>query len=164
MGIIGLCFFTPFGEAPSSDGAVILGGLFNVHQLLENSKGQCGKLDTKGLGRAMAMIFAIEAINNNSNLLPNVTLGYDLQDYCENTTKAVEITFGIMQDKTCSNKTRTSMETKSPLMALIGPFESRTALSINAFLQMLDVPAISGTTTSPELSSNTYSHWYRTAP
>ena len=165
LGIIGLCFFIPLVKAVSRDGDIILGGLFNVHQLLENSKGQCGELDTKGLGRAMAMIFAIETINNSSNLLPNVTLGYDLRDYCENTTKAMEITFAIMQDKTCSNKTRTlRMETKSPLMALIGPFESRTALAINAFLQMLDVPAISGTTTSPELSSNTYSHWYRTAP
>ena len=163
LGIIGLFFFTVL-KAVSRDGDVILGGLFNVHQFLENSKGQCGELDTKGLGRAMAMIFAIETINNNSNLLPNVTLGYDLRDYCENTTKAMEITFGLMQDKTCSNKTRTTMETKSPIMALIGPFESRTALAINGFVQMLDVPAISGTTTSPELSSNTYNHLYRTAP
>ena len=163
MGIIGSFFFT-LVKAVSRDGDVILGGLFNVHQFLENSKGQCGELDTKGLGRTMAMIFAIETINNNPNLLPNVTLGYDIRDYCENTTKAMEITFGLMQDKTCSNKTRTRMETKSPIMALIGPFESRTALAINGFLQMLDVPAISGTTTSPELSSNTYNHLYRTAP
>ena len=56
------------------------------------------------------------------------------------------------------------MEMKSPIMALIGPFESSTALSINGFLQMLDVPAISGTTMSPELSSNAYDHLYRTTP
>ena len=163
MGIIGLWFFAVV-QAVSKDGDVILGGLFNVHQFpAENSTGQCGELDTKGLGRAMAMIFAIETINNNSNLLPNITLGYDIRDYCENTTKAVEMTFWLIKDRTCSNITR-SMETKSPLIALIGPYESRTALAINGFLQILDVPAISGTTTSPELNSITYSHWYRTAP
>ena len=163
MAVIGLWFFT-VAQSVSKDGDVILGGLFNVHQFPENSKGQCGELDTKGLDRAMAMIFAIETINNNSNLLPNITLGYDMRDYCENTTKAMEMTFGLIKDRTCSNITRTKMETKRPLIALIGPFESRTAIAINGFLQILDVPAISGTTTSPELNSNTYSHLYRTVP
>ena len=164
MAIIGLCFFTVV-QAVFKDGDVILGGLFNVHQFpTEKSKGQCGELDTKGLGRAMAMIFAIETINKNSSLLPNITLGYDLRDYCENVTKAMEITFGLIKDKTCYNITCSKMEMKTPIMALIGPFESHTALALNGFLLMLDVPAISGATTSPELSSNTYNHFYRTAP
>ncbi|XP_078383324.1 extracellular calcium-sensing receptor-like [Oculina patagonica] len=151
-------------QAAYQDGDVIIGGLFNVHQLQENSKGQCGELDMKGLGRAQAMIFTIDTINKNSKLLPNITLGYDIRDYCENVTKATQVTYELVQDKCCSNETRKKLKIRNSIMALIGPYESRTALVIGGFLQMLNVPAVSGTTTSPELSSHYYKHLYRTAP
>ena len=151
-------------QAAYKDGDIILGGLFNVHQLQGNSKGQCGELDMKGLGRAQAMIFAIETINKESKLLPNITLGYDIRDYCENITKATQMTYEIIRDKGCFNKTQSGMINRNSVAALIGPYESRTALVIGGFLQMINVPGISGTTTSPELSSYSYKHLYRTVP
>lgn len=151
-------------QAAYKNGDVILGGLFNVHQLHENSKGQCGELDTKGFGRAQAMIFTIETINKNPKLLPNITLGYDIRDYCENVTKATQMTYELIQGKSCSNKTQSEIERINSAIALIGPYESRTALVIGGILQMLNVPGVSGTTTSPELSSYTYKHLHRTAP
>ncbi|KAJ7379454.1 hypothetical protein OS493_016696 [Desmophyllum pertusum] len=166
VAILSLWFFSVVQSA-YKDGDVILGGLFNIHsrhQLQENSNGQCGELDTKGIGRAQAMIFAIESINNDSNLLPNITLGYDIRDYCENTTKATQMTYELMKNKYCASITRNNTNNTKPIMVLIGPFESRTALVIGGILQMLNVSGISGTTTSPELSSYNYKHLYRTAP
>ncbi|XP_078384113.1 extracellular calcium-sensing receptor-like [Oculina patagonica] len=150
-------------QAPYKHGDVILAGLFNAHKLQGTSEGQCGDIDNHGVGRAEAMIFAIEKINNDSNLLPNISLGYDIRDYCENVTKASRLTYELLKDQCGANVTQNKLKKKS-IVALIGPFESRTALVIGGFLQMLNVSAISGTTVSPELSSYTYKHLYRTVP
>jgi len=146
-------------QAPYLEGDVVLGGLFVIH--LENSEGQCMDIDLKGLGRAQAMMFAIEKINNDSTILPNLTLGYDIRDYCGNVSKAMQITNDLLEkSSTCSKPDHRS----KPIVALIGPKESSTALAIAGLLQVFGVSAISGTTTSPELSSQPYNHFYRTIP
>ena len=162
-----LAFFTLWCfnvvQAPYRNGDVILAGLFNVHKLQGASEGQCGEIDNHGVGRAEAMIFAIEKINNDSKLLPNISLGYDIRDYCENVTKATRLTYELFKDQCGENVTQYKLK-KQTIAALIGPFESRTAIVIGGFLQMLNVSAISGTTVSPELSSYTYKNLYRTVP
>ena len=73
------------------DGDVIVGGLINIHYSGTND--QCTELSTTGLGNAEATIFAIEKINNNSTILPNVTIGYDLRDYCWSNARAMKIAY-----------------------------------------------------------------------
>ncbi|KAL9961865.1 hypothetical protein ACROYT_G030897 [Oculina patagonica] len=139
-------------QAAYLEGDVKLGGLFVIH--LENSEGQCTDLDLRGLGRAQAMFFAVEKINNDSNVLPmNVTLGSDIRDYCGNVSKATRITNDLFREPSTCNKTD---ETSKPIVALIGPKESSTALAIGGLLQVFGISGISGTTTSPELSSQAY--------
>ena len=41
-----------------------------------------------------AMTFAIEKINNDSKLLPNISLGYDIRNYCEIAMQATRISMG----------------------------------------------------------------------
>ncbi|XP_078382258.1 extracellular calcium-sensing receptor-like [Oculina patagonica] len=154
------CYLTI--EAPYRGGDVMLGGLFSVHQLQGISKGQCGEI-TNEVALAEAMIFAINKINNDPNLLPNITLGYDIRDYCENITKATIITYELLKEQCSMNTSRSNLR-KRYIATLIGPSESSTALVISGFLQMLNVPSISGTTTSPEMSSYTYRHLHRTVP
>ncbi|KAL9961784.1 hypothetical protein ACROYT_G030803 [Oculina patagonica] len=149
-------------EAPYKEGDVMLGGLFSVRQLQETSENQCGEI-TKQVAYAEAMIFAIDKINNDSHLLPNITLGYDIRDYCENITKATQITYELLNEQCYMNTTRSNLG-KRFITTLIGPSESSIALVIGGFLKMLNVPGISGTTTSPELSSYNFKHLYRTVP
>lgn len=145
------------------DGDVILGGLIKVHQ--QGSKdGQCGVIDASGLGGAVAMIFAIEKINNDSSLLPNITLGYDIRDYCESVTIATQITYNLVKKKCNGNMTQGEKRNRKSIVTIIGPYESRIALPIAACLQMFNISAISGTTTSPQLGSTIYNNFYRTIP
>ena len=140
----------------------MLGGLFNVHKSQGTKEGQCGEI-TQGVSLAQAMIFAIDKINSNPNLLPNISLGYDIRDCCGDNTKTARNTYDLLENKCCANTTQNKLGKRS-IVALIGPTYSSAALFISGFLQMLNVTAISGTTTSPELSSQTYSHLYRTVP
>ena len=149
-------------QGPYKDGDIILGGLLRAH-LIGDSENQCGELDVSGLNRVFAMIFAIEKINNDSNLLPNISLGYDIRDYCEIPLKATRISYDLVKAKLLTNTTQGKLGRKS-ITALIGPDDSSTAVVIAGLLQALNVSAISPTATSTELSAHTYKYLYRTAP
>jgi len=88
--------------------------------------------------------------------LPNLTLGYDIRDCCGNVSKAMRIANDLARESSSCNET---VKKSKPVVALIGPKESSTALAIAILLQVFGATAISGTTTSPELSSQTYNHF-----
>ena len=73
----------------------MLGGLFDLHQSTGNDI-YCGDIIATNLGYAEAMVFAIESINENGTLLPNVTLGFDLRDYCLRPAMAVETAYELV--------------------------------------------------------------------
>ena len=154
------------------DGDVMVGGLLNIHY--SETGDQCNRLSTIGLGNAEAMIYAIERINKNFTLLPNVTIGYDLRDYCRSQALAMQIAYDFMRDgdPVCmSNQDDSSTpngyvannRTKS-ITSLVGPFNSGSAVLVGSLLQVSDIPAISPSATSDELSSQMYKDLFRTVP
>ena len=151
-------------QAPYKEGDVILGGLLNIHWR-GHSENQCGNLEPNGLDRALAMMFAIEKINNDSQFLPNITVGYDIRDYCGIIPKATRITCELFKDRCLTNITHSKVEKrKNSVVALIGPDDSSTAVVIGGCLQMLNYLGITATATTSELSSHAYTHLRRIAP
>uniref|UniRef100_A0A4W3GHC0 Extracellular calcium-sensing receptor-like n=1 Tax=Callorhinchus milii TaxID=7868 RepID=A0A4W3GHC0_CALMI len=77
----------------SRAGDIILGGIFNVHadrfDLLLS-------FDFREFRLVNAMIFAIEEINRNQTLLPDVTLGYNIFDDCASASIATKVALGLV--------------------------------------------------------------------
>ena len=152
------------------DGDVIVGGLFNIHY--SGTDDQCTEISTTGLGYVEATIFAIEKINKNSSILPNVTIGYDLRDYCWSKARAMKIAYDFMCDGDPAHMSNQNIstsryvkETKTkPISALVGPTESGSAVLVGSLLQVSDIPVISPSVTSDELSSQMYKDFFRTVP
>ena len=157
-----LCFYAAV-QAQYREGDIMLGGLFSVHQVPYWPGSRFEEIYLRGLGRMQAMIFAIERINNDTSLLSNISLGYDIRDYGGNLSKAAGLIYQLLTVDSCVNLSQIAPRKKA-IISLIGPNESRTALFIGGFLRMLNVSSITGTATSTELSSFTYKHLYRTVP
>ena len=64
----------------------MFGGLFLVYSGID-----CKMLrQQRGLERLEAMLFAIDRINNDTSLLPNLTIGYDVGDTCSEETIGID--------------------------------------------------------------------------
>ncbi len=79
------------------EGDITLGGLFPVH-----SRGPagvpCGDIKKeKGIHRMEAMLYAMDQINSDPDLLPNMTLGARILDTCSRDTYALEQSLTFVQ-------------------------------------------------------------------
>ena len=101
-----------------------------------------------------------------------MTIGYDLRDYCWSNARAMKIAYDFMCDgdpvhmsnqNISTSPTRYVKETKT-ISALLGPTESGSAVLVGSLLQVSDIPAISPSVTSDELSSQMYKDFFRTVP
>ncbi|CAL8347166.1 unnamed protein product [Arctogadus glacialis] len=70
-------------------GDIIFGGIFSFHSSWTNMKStyvhrplplQCTSLNFRAFQFAQSMLFAIEEINNSTEILPGITLGYKMYD------------------------------------------------------------------------------------
>ena len=139
---------------------------------------RCGGFFPVGLGHTEAMIFVIEQINNDTSVLPNITLGFDIRDYCETVSIAVKETYEFVRDtdlyhSCASNNSGVDNETTSycclskestPVTLIIGPYDSASAVQIGSLLSVAKIPIISFAATSDELSSAQFRYFLRTVP
>ncbi|KAE8623338.1 hypothetical protein XENTR_v10005568 [Xenopus tropicalis] len=95
------CWSKPKGSTHMNsvriDGDLILGGLFPVHGRGSDGRA-CGELKKeKGIHRLEAMLFALDRINSDLELLPNITLGARILDTCSRDTHALEQSLSFVQ-------------------------------------------------------------------
>jgi metabotropic glutamate receptor 3 len=92
-----MCSFSNANEAQTHDteltavmtsGDIILGGLFPIHERGETSP--CSKkIYNRGVQRLEAMLYAVDKVNNDTNLLRNIKIGVHILDTCSRDTYAL---------------------------------------------------------------------------
>lgn len=172
------CSSKPFYE-DCKDGGVILTGLFSIHDKTVN--GQCDTvLNIQELASAEAMVYAIEQVNKDPYLLPNITLGYRIFDTCGIPSRANTMAFsfvientlnerihglnGTTQDERVYNDLWPGNILKRPIAAVIGPGDSASSVVVSSMLQVGSLAQISPSSASDELSQPYYQTFFRTVP
>ena len=147
-----------------------LGGLSRVHFDMYALHCSDAFVD-RGLEETEAMLFAIDSVNSDPDLLPNVRLGYDIRDYCGVENVAIdEVVDWVLTSSVVANSQDCDQETAvnsqgSLLAAVIGAFHSRVSGPVASFLRPFEVPQVSFGSGSPILSSRVrYSYFLRTVP
>uniref|UniRef100_A0A6Q2XU39 G-protein coupled receptors family 3 profile domain-containing protein n=1 Tax=Esox lucius TaxID=8010 RepID=A0A6Q2XU39_ESOLU len=155
------------------DGDISLGGLFPVHARGNEGKA-CGELKKeKGIHRLEAMLFAIDRINNNDTLLPNITLGARILDTCSRDTHALEQSLTFVQaliekdgtDVKCLGGGAPIITKPERVVGVIGASSSSVSIMVANILRLFKIPQVSYASTAPELSDDTrYDFFSRVVP
>ncbi|KAJ1095630.1 hypothetical protein NDU88_000789 [Pleurodeles waltl] len=155
------------------DGDITLGGLFPVH-----AKGPagipCGEIKKEaGIHRMEAMLYALDQINSDPDLLPNMTLGARILDTCSRDTYALEQSLTFVQaliqkdtsDVRCSNGEPPIISKPERVVGVIGASASSVSIMVANVLRLFAIPQISYASTAPELSDNNrYDFFSRVVP
>ncbi|XP_070371186.1 metabotropic glutamate receptor 4 isoform X7 [Equus asinus] len=155
------------------DGDITLGGLFPVHGRGSEGKA-CGELKKeKGIHRLEAMLFALDRINNDPDLLPNITLGARILDTCSRDTHALEQSLTFVQALIEKDGTEVRCGSGGPpiitkperVVGVIGASGSSVSIMVANILRLFKIPQISYASTAPDLSDNSrYDFFSRVVP
>ncbi|CAG9765198.1 unnamed protein product [Ceutorhynchus assimilis] len=167
------------------NGNFIIGALFPVHHQPSSKKNYLASLDIKcgeirelyGIQRVEVTLQTIDEINNNPDLLPNVTLGVEIRDECWYAPVALQQSIELIRDsitpvsntKFCSTMEedvgQSNGENKGPLIGVVGPGASSVALQVQNLLQLFHIPHMGYSTTSRDLSDKSrFNYFLRVVP
>ena len=148
-------------------GDIILGGLFAVHTFVPGSDhGQCTDTERdQGIQSLEAMLYAIDAINSDPDLLPNITLGYDIRDTCRSEKIGLDESADMVLANDSESCFGNSDRFLPAVMAVIGPLESHVSIQVASFFRIFRMLQVSYASSSTILNNrNTYSYFFRTYP
>uniref|UniRef100_A0A3Q3GK45 Extracellular calcium-sensing receptor-like n=1 Tax=Kryptolebias marmoratus TaxID=37003 RepID=A0A3Q3GK45_KRYMA len=166
---------SPRLPAFSVDGDVIIGGIFVLHYKVQTvlnnyttkpEPARCtGSFSARDLRFSRTMIFAIEEINNSTELLPGIKLGYQIYDTCASGLVAAHVAFQLtngqesvfLKDSNCSRA--------GTVMAVVGDSGSTPSISMARIIGPFNIPQVSHFATCACLSDKQqFPTFFRTIP
>ena len=155
----------------------VFGGLFPIH-----TRAGCKEVrQERGLERMEAMLFALDKINNDSDILPDLDIGYDIRDTCDSETvgldEAIDLIGSNYDDadldlsiESCEPGPANNISTAVPILGIIGAASSRVNVPVATLARLFRMPQISYASTSALLNEREryeyiYSEYFhRTVP
>ncbi|XP_066565574.1 extracellular calcium-sensing receptor [Amia ocellicauda] len=125
---------------------------------------ECESLNLAEFQSAQTMIFAIEEINNSTDLLPGISLGYKIYDSCDSLPSAVRAAMALMNgyEETLSD---TACTKPAAVQAIIGESGSSPSIAMSAAVGPFHIPVISHFATCACLSNRRrFPSFFRTIP
>ena len=167
----------------SLDADFIIAGLFPVHISESNASkcllsaadaryqrfnSDCYRINLSGVMWVEAMLYAIQEINNSSDILRDKTLGYDVRDSANTVEFAINASLDFVLDnrgvRVRSSSSNCSCDAR-PVSAVIGDAGSKISKAVGYIVGVEDIPQISYSSTSPSLSDKTkFPSFLRTIP
>ncbi|KAL3991806.1 olfactory receptor [Sarotherodon galilaeus] len=153
------------------EGDIMIGGIFPIliKQILSTStfdkeppKVQCEGFDLRIYRWTQAMLFAIEEINNDPALLPNISLGYRILNSCASPTNALRAALTLASG---AEEAKATSHCPPAISALIAESGSSQSIAVAGILGPFHMPIISYFSTCACLSDrNKYPTFFRTIP
>uniref|UniRef100_A0A3B3ICD0 Olfactory receptor C family, j1 n=2 Tax=Oryzias latipes TaxID=8090 RepID=A0A3B3ICD0_ORYLA len=159
----------------SKEGDILLGGIFSFHSSWINRENtykqnplplQCTSLNFREFQFAQTMLFAIEEINNSTELLPGITLGYKVYDTCGSIARSVKVALNLASGSdTKTVMSKASCIKPAQVQAIMGETSSSPSSAIATVIGPFSIPLISHFSTCACLSDKTkYPSFLRTIP
>ncbi|XP_054461304.1 extracellular calcium-sensing receptor-like [Anoplopoma fimbria] len=153
----------------------MLGGIFSFHSSWKDRQDtytqkplplQCTSLNFREFQFAQAMLFAVEEINNSTDLLPGISLGYKIYDSCGSIARSVRVALALANgNEVALAPSEAPCTSLSQVQAIMGETSSSPCMAIATVIGPFHIPMISHFATCACLSDKTkYPSFLRTIP
>ncbi|XP_059361858.1 extracellular calcium-sensing receptor [Carassius carassius] len=149
----------------------MIGGIFPIFNKQENviasferkmRQINCTGFDLRAFRWTQVMMFAIDEINQDEGLLPNISLGYKILDSCASPTNVLRAAFTLVSEQ---KEEESTTQCHLPLTALVAESGSSQSLAVAGTLGPFRVPMVSYFSTCACLSDRRkYPSFFRTIP
>ncbi|XP_076853587.1 extracellular calcium-sensing receptor-like [Brachyhypopomus gauderio] len=122
-------------------------------------------MDFRQLRSARALEFAIREINNETDLLPGITLGYQIHDSCSDVLMATKCAFQFANGVDSVFNDSCSKSAAAAVPALVGDSSSTPTISMATILGLFGIPQVSHSSSCACLSDKRqFPAFFRTVP
>ncbi len=88
------------------------------------------------------MVFAIEEINNSTELLPGIKLGYEIHDSCASVPLAVHVAFQLLNGLDPVFHTGDNCSHSGMVMGIVGESGSTPSISMSRVIGSFNIPQV----------------------